>query len=89
MVIGNIIPIKFSEQVINKTMGRDSGVKRSPRPIWRPEFRGWSCELLIRYNSSLISKEQVVNLLKLSGFHIGVGGWTPQHFGNYGMYIIA
>jgi len=37
---------------------------------------------------SLITPEQVVGLIKLAGFHIGIGGWTPQHHGNYGMFTI-
>jgi len=88
VIIGDIVPIKFKSQKVNKTFGRDSGIKRSPRPIWRPEFTDWSCELKVRFNSSLISPEQVVGLFKLAGFHIGIGGWTPQHSGQYGMFTI-
>lgn len=88
VVVGEIIPIDFREQTINKTMGRDSGRNRSPRPIWRPEFRDWSCELKIRFNSSLITPNQIVGLLKLAGFHIGIGEWTPQHSGQFGMFTI-
>lgn len=89
VVVGDIIPIKFKTQVTNKTIGRDSGRNRAPRPIWRPEFQDWSCELNVRYNSSLITVEQIVGLLKLAGFHIGVGGWTPQHDGSYGTFTVA
>lgn len=89
VVVGDIIPIDFKKQVINKTIGRDSGRNRAPRPIWRPEFRDWSCELKVRYNSSLITVEQIVGLFKLAGFHIGVGGWTPQHDGSYGTFTVA
>lgn len=89
VVLGDMIEISSKPYVINKTMGRDSGRNRAPRPIWRPEFREWSCTLKIRYNSSLITPEQIVGLVKLSGFHVGVGGWTPQHSGNFGMYTVA
>ena len=88
IIVGYITPIKYKKQVINKVIGRDSGRNRSPRPIWRPEFRDWSCELKVRYNSSLIRPEQIIGLFKLAGFHIGVGGWTPQHSGQYGMFTI-
>jgi len=89
VVYGDIVPITFKKQVINKTIGRDSGRNRAPRPIWRPEFQDWNCELKVRYNSSLITAEQIVGLFKLAGFHIGVGGWTPQHDGSYGTFTIA
>lgn len=89
VVIGDMIEIKFKQQVTNKAMGRDSGIRRAPRPIWRPEFKGWSCTLKVRFNNSQITADQVVNLIKLAGFHIGVGGWTPQHSGSYGMFTVA
>lgn len=89
VVQGNIIPITFKKQVINKVMGRDSGIRRSPRPIWRPEFQGWGCTLSLMFNSAQISEGQVINLIKLAGFHIGVGGWRPQCSGNMGTFTIA
>jgi len=89
VIVGDLIPIKYSKQLINKTVGKMSGITKAPRPIWRPEFRDWSCELNVRYNESLITPEQIINLTKLAGFHIGVGGWTPQHNGSYGMFTVA
>jgi hypothetical protein len=88
-VIGSVIPIKFKKQTINKAVGRDSGINRAPREIWRPEFSDWSCELVIRYNASQITPDAIVNLANLAGFHIGVGAWTPQHNGSYGMFRIG
>jgi len=89
VVVGDLVPIKYTKQVTNKTIGKMSGITKAPRPIWRPEFQNWSCELELRYNESLITPEQIVNLTKLAGFHIGVGGWTPQHNGSYGMFTVA
>lgn len=90
IVVGDIIQIKYSgDMVVHKTMGRDSGMNKSPRPIWRPMFNDWSCELLIRYNSSLITSDMIVNLLKLAGFHIGVLGWRPSCGGSFGTFTIA
>lgn len=88
VIVGDIASIKYKSQSINKVIGRDSGRNRSPRPIWRPEFRDWTCELKVRYNSLLIRPEQIIGLFKLAGFHIGIGGWTPQHSGQYGMFTI-
>ena len=85
----DLIPIKYKKQVVNKAVGRDSGINRAPREIWRPEFQDWTCVLPIKYNSAQISPQQIVELAKLSGFHIGVGSWTPQHSGSYGMYSLA
>jgi hypothetical protein len=87
-IIGDIVPIKFKKQVLNKALGRDSGINHAPREIWRPEFRDWECELLIRFNEAQITPHQIIELSKLSGFHIGVGGWRPQCDGQYGMYSV-
>lgn len=86
---GDLVSIKYKKQTINKTVGRDSGINRAPREIWRPEFQGWSAVLKIKFNSSQITAEQVIQLAKLAGFHIGVGSWTPQHSGSYGMFTLG
>jgi hypothetical protein len=88
-IIGNLVPLKYKKQVVNKAVGRDSGINRAPREIWRPEFTDWSCVLEIKYNESQITPQQIVELAKLAGFHIGVGSWTPQHSGQYGMFTVA
>lgn len=92
-IIGNLendlVAIKSKKYVINKAVGRDSGINRAPREIWRPEFRDWSCVLNIRYNSMQISPEAIVELAKLAGFHIGVGSWNPQHGGSFGTFTIV
>lgn len=88
-VIGELVPIQYKKQVTNKAIGKDSGINRAPREIWRPEFQDWSCVLTIRYNAQQITPQQIVELAKLAGFHIGVGSWTPQHNGQYGMFSVA
>ena len=88
-VMEDLVPISFKKQVVNKAVGRDSGINRAPREIWRPEFNDWSCDLKIKYNSVQITLPQIVELAKLAGFHIGVGSWTPQHGGNHGMFTVA
>lgn len=88
-ILGELVPIKYSKQTVNKAVGRDSGINRAPREIWRPEFHDWSCILTIKYNENQITPQQIVELAKLAGFHIGVGSWTPQHNGQYGMFTVA
>jgi len=85
---GQFVPIKYSKMVVNQATVRLSGMGRVASIAFRPEFRDWSCVLVIDYNSSQISPEQIVNLANLAGFHIGVGEWTPQHSGNFGMFAI-
>jgi hypothetical protein len=55
---------------------------------YRAEFKRWSCVLLIKYNARVLTKEQIVNLLSLAGFAVGVGEWRPEKSGQFGMFKI-
>jgi len=56
---------------------------------YRGEFKDWSCEMMIRYNSNVISSEQIANLFNTAGFAIGIGEWRPQKNGMFGMFHVA
>jgi len=45
---------------------------------YRGEFSNWSVRLKIRYNASVISPDQLVNLLNVAGFGTGVGERRPS-----------
>ncbi len=55
---------------------------------FRGEFRKWECKVTIRYNASVLSSEQIVNLFNTAGFAIGVGEWRPQKDGSFGMFHV-
>ena len=56
---------------------------------YRPEFVKWSAILPITYNSTQISPEQIINLLNVAGFGVGVGEWRPENNGQYGRFHVA
>lgn len=56
---------------------------------YRGEFKQWKVRLPIRYNASVLSLEQIVNLFNTAGFAVGVGEWRPQRDGSYGMFHVA
>ena len=55
---------------------------------YRGEFKNWSAELLIRYNPTSMSAEQIINLLNIGGFANGVGEWRPSKDGSFGTFHI-
>jgi len=55
---------------------------------YRGEFRQWKVRVPIRFNASVLSAEQIVNLFNTAGFAIGVGEWRPQKDGSYGMFHV-
>jgi hypothetical protein len=56
---------------------------------YRPYFSGWSMLLKITHNANVITQEQVVNLLNLAGFSVGIGDWRPEKDGNAGRFHVA
>lgn len=56
---------------------------------YRPYFYDWSMNLKITYNANVITEEQVVNLLNLAGFSVGIGDWRPEKDGNNGRFHVA
>ena len=73
--------------VMREDIGRTStGVAM---PIFRGHIWPWNTELEIRYNSSIISEEQIANLFRLAGFGVGVGDWRPEKNGQYGMFDLV
>jgi len=82
---GDILPIDGKPQ-IREDMVRIAMGTADIR--YRGEFKGWSVDLSIRYNASVISPEQIVNLLTVAGFASGVGEWRPSRNGNFGMFKV-
>lgn len=84
-----LVELKYKKMIVNESITRDSGINRTPRTTFRPEFQDWSSEFNIKYNSQQITAEQIINLIKIAGFHMGIGSWRPQCSGSYGMFDLA
>lgn len=56
---------------------------------YRPEFAEWHTKLLVRYNANVLSEAQILNLLNVAGFAVGIGEWRPEKDGQYGMFHVA
>lgn len=56
---------------------------------YRPEFPDWRMPVTIKFNSSVISAEQIANLLNNAGFGVGIGEWRPERNGSYGRFHVG
>lgn len=56
---------------------------------YRGEFTDWWAKLLVRYNANVLSESQILNLLNVAGFAVGVGEWRPERDGSSGMFHVA
>jgi len=87
---GDLYPIDFPESC-PPVMREDTvtvGIEKTDLR-YRPEFRRWGTELVITYNARAISREQLVNLLNLGGFAVGVGEHRPERNGDKGRFKVV
>ena len=73
---------------MREDMVQIGGMSRTADIRYRPEFKSWRTTLVIRYNASAISPEQIINLLTYGGFANGVGEWRPEKDGSFGTFHV-
>lgn len=56
---------------------------------YRGEFTDWHAKVLVRYNANVLSESQILNIINVSGFAVGVGEWRPERDGMNGMFHVA
>lgn len=49
-------------------------------------FEKWDAEIPVSYNANVVSADQIVNLMALAGFGVGVGDWRPEKNGQCGRF---
>jgi hypothetical protein len=85
-ILGELVPIDGTptprEDMVRVGMGT-ADIR------YRGEFKTWRAVLDISYNQSAISAEQIINLLNVAGFGVGVGEWRPERDGSYGRFHVA
>lgn len=56
---------------------------------YRGQFDHWSAEMLVSYDTALLSLEQLINMFNLGGFACGVGEWRVEKGGTCGMFHVV
>jgi hypothetical protein len=85
---GNLIELTTPGYRVQEDIGR-VGPSKSPRPIWRPVFDEWGATFVIRYNKDIITPSQIVNMLNLAGFAVGLCEWRVEKSGSFGMFEVV
>lgn len=78
---GGIVPIKFSNYTLDEKLM--SPKKGSPVLVHISRFSGWSAEVEIAFTENTYSLEQIVNIINLAGFGIGIGSGRSSGYGRY------
>lgn len=78
---GNLIPIKFTEHYVDEKLM--SPKKGSPVLVRMNRFSGWSAEFTIQFTENVYSLEQIINIINLAGFGLGIGSGRTSGYGRY------
>ena len=68
---GGLIPIEFAEHFVDEKLM--SPKKGAPVLAHLNRFAGWKAHFDIQYVENIYSLEQIVNIINLAGFGIGIG----------------
>ena len=78
---GNLVPIKFAEHYIDEKLM--SPMRGKPVLVRMNRFSGWSAEFTIQFTENVYSLEQIINIINLAGFGLGIGSGRTSGYGRY------
>lgn len=78
---GGLIPITFTQWSLDKRLM--SPVKGAPVNVALNHFSGWAANFTIMYTEHVYSLEQIVNIINLAGFGLGIGSGRSSGYGRY------
>lgn len=76
-----LVPVTFSEYAIDERLM--SPKRGAPINVCLSHFIGWKSEFTISYTDHVYSLEQIVNIINLSGFGLGIGSGRSSGYGRY------
>ena len=78
---GNLVPIKFTEHYVDEKLM--SPVRGKPVLVRMNRFSGWRAEFTIQFTENVYSLEQIINIINLAGFGLGIGSGRTSGYGRY------
>lgn len=78
---GNLVPIKFAQHFVDEKLM--SPKKGAPVLVSLNRFVGWCADITIQYLETAFSTEQILNIITLAGFGIGIGSGRSSGYGRY------
>lgn len=85
-VDGDLIPLRCSEPYCHRA--RVVLNRKTTSIAYRACYEHWEADLPISYQENVITVEQLINIIELAGYAVGVGAWRPQCRGQFGRYEI-
>lgn len=78
---GGLIPVSFAEHFVDEKLM--SPKKGSPILVRLNRFSGWSATFMVQYTGVVYSAEQIINVINLAGFGLGIGSGRSSGYGRY------
>lgn len=78
---GGLIPITFAEHFIDEKLM--SPKKGSPVLVHLNRFSGWKATFTVSFTENIYSLEQIINIINLAGFGLGIGSGRSSGYGRY------
>lgn len=85
-VRGERIPIEYEECVMREDPVRLKNGSADLR--YRPSYKGWRATFDIEWLANVMSAEQVLSLIQLAGFSVGIHEWRPERNGDFGRFAL-
>lgn len=76
-----LVPVTFAEYAIDEKLM--SPKRGAPINVILSHFIGWKSEFTISYTDHVYSLEQIVNIINLAGFGLGIGSGRSSGYGRY------
>lgn len=76
-----LVPVKFSSWSLDERLM--SPKRGAPVLVRINHFSGWSAEFDIKYTEHVYSIDQIVNIINLAGFGLGIGSGRTSGYGRY------
>jgi len=81
-----ILPIECCEPTIREDIVRVGMGATDIR--YRCEFQEWSCRISFNFDTSILTANDILNLVDRAGFAVGVGEWRPEKGGEFGCFEV-
>lgn len=73
--------IKFAAHYVDENLM--SPKRGSPVLVRTNRFSGWSADIHISYTENVFKLQQIVNIINLTGFGLGIGSGRTSGYGRY------
>lgn len=81
-----VIPMKTEDPVMREDYVKVGMSGTDLR--YRPEFRNWSVDIEMIYNAENLKPEDILTLVDLAGFGVGLHEMRPEKGGEYGRFEV-